>query len=151
MTLRCRSSARSRWANGSRFSVQMAVGTKSRSGRPSCRGTDDRSTGRRRTSPRCLRCWSRPTMCSIKNPRETIMLTKGDLAPDFTLTDQHGASLTLSGLRGRKVLVYFYPKADTPGCTAQSCGLRDIAGDIGDTAIVGVSPDTPQDQLSFDE
>ena len=53
------------------------------------------------------------------------MLTNGDAAPDFTLTDQHGDPLSLSGLRGRKVLVYFYPKADTPGCTAQSCGLRE--------------------------
>ncbi len=79
------------------------------------------------------------------------MLTNGDAAPDFTLTDQHGDSLSLSGLRGRKVLVYFYPKADTPGCTAQSCGLRDIAGEIGDTAIVGISPDTPEDQLKFDD
>jgi thioredoxin-dependent peroxiredoxin len=78
------------------------------------------------------------------------MLTKGDAAPDFTLVDQHGSALSLSGLRGRKVLVYFYPKADTPGCTAQSCGLRDIAGEIGDTAIVGISPDAPEDQLKFD-
>lgn len=79
------------------------------------------------------------------------MLTEGDAAPDFTLTDQHGASLSLSGLRGRKALVYFYPKADTPGCTAQSCGLRDIAGQVGDTAIIGISPDTPGDQLAFDQ
>jgi peroxiredoxin Q/BCP len=79
------------------------------------------------------------------------MLTNGDHAPEFTLTDQHGAPLSLSGLRGRKVLVYFYPKADTPGCTAQSCGLRDIAGQVGDTAILGISPDTPEDQLKFDE
>jgi peroxiredoxin Q/BCP len=79
------------------------------------------------------------------------MLTKGDQAPDFTLTNQHGVPLSLSELRGRRVLVYFYPKADTPGCTAQSCGLRDIAGEIGDTAILGISPDTPEDQLNFDE
>lgn len=79
------------------------------------------------------------------------MLTNGEPAPDFSLTDQHGASLSLTDLRGRKVLVYFYPKADTPGCTAQSCGLRDIAGEVGDTAIVGISPDTPEDQLKFDE
>jgi peroxiredoxin Q/BCP len=79
------------------------------------------------------------------------MLTKGDLAPEFALTDQHGAALSLLSLRGRKVLVYFYPKADTPGCTAQSCGLRDIAGEVGDTAIIGISPDTPDDQLKFDE
>lgn len=79
------------------------------------------------------------------------MLTEGDAAPDFTLTDQHGSSVSLSGLRGRKALVYFYPKADTPGCTAQSCGLRDIAGQVGDTAIIGISPDTPEDQLAFDQ
>jgi len=79
------------------------------------------------------------------------MLTKGDVAPDFTLSDQHGSPVSLSGMRGSKVLVYFYPKADTPGCTAQSCGLRDIAGEIGDTAILGISPDTPEDQLKFDE
>jgi thioredoxin-dependent peroxiredoxin len=79
------------------------------------------------------------------------MLTEGDVAPDFTLTDQHGSSVSLSGFRGRKTLVYFYPKADTPGCTAQSCGLRDIADDVGDTAIVGISPDAPDDQLAFDQ
>ena len=79
------------------------------------------------------------------------MLTEGDAAPDFTLLDQHGASVSLSDLRGRKALVYFYPKADTPGCTAQSCGLRDIAGQVGDTAIIGISPDTPDDQLAFDQ
>ena len=79
------------------------------------------------------------------------MLAEGDAAPDFTLTDQHGAPLALSGLRGRKALVYFYPRADTPGCTAQSCGLRDIADKVGDTAIIGISPDTPEDQLAFDQ
>jgi peroxiredoxin Q/BCP len=79
------------------------------------------------------------------------MLKKGDVAPDFTLTDQHGSELSLSSFTGRKALVYFYPKADTPGCTAQSCGLRDIAGEIGDTAIIGISPDTSADQLAFDQ
>jgi thioredoxin-dependent peroxiredoxin len=79
------------------------------------------------------------------------MLTKGDTAPEFTLVDQHGTKLSLSDLRGRKALVYFYPMADTPGCTAQSCGLRDIADQVGDTAIVGISPDTPDKQLAFDE
>jgi peroxiredoxin Q/BCP len=48
------------------------------------------------------------------------------------------------------VLVYFYPKADTPGCTAQACGLRDILGDIGDAAVVGISPDAPGRQAKFD-
>jgi len=78
------------------------------------------------------------------------MLTSGEAAPDFTLLDQRGQTVSLSGLRGRKVLVYFYPKADTPGCTKQSCALRDLAGQVGDTAILGISPDKPGDQAKFD-
>jgi peroxiredoxin Q/BCP len=74
----------------------------------------------------------------------------GDRAPAFGLVDQTGARLRLSGFKGRKVLVYFYPKADTPGCTAQACGLRDVLGEIGDTAVVGISPDAPDEQASFD-
>lgn len=80
-------------------------------------------------------------------------LKSGDKAPDFTLLDQDGAPFTLSkSLKQRKAwhLIYFYPKADTPGCTAQACGLRDIAGDVGDTAIVGISPDKPAAQKKFD-
>lgn len=79
------------------------------------------------------------------------MLKQGDKAPDFSLLDQDGRTVSLADFRGRKVLVYFYPKADTPGCTTQSCGLRDIAGDIGDTAIVGISPDQPEKQKKFDD
>ncbi len=82
---------------------------------------------------------------------DTDILAVGDKAPAISLLDQHDALLNLSSFEGRKVLVYFYPKADTPGCTTQSCLLRDIAGDIGDTAIVGISPDLPAKQLSFDE
>ena len=78
------------------------------------------------------------------------MVTVGDKAPDFTLLDQDGSAVTLSALQGNKVLVYFYPKADTPGCTAQACGLRDILGDIGDTRVVGISPDKPAKQKKFD-
>ena len=77
--------------------------------------------------------------------------TAGDRAPAFNLADQDGTSVRLSSFKGRKVLVYFYPKADTPGCTTQSCALRDIAGDIGDTAIVGISPDAPEKLKKFDE
>jgi thioredoxin-dependent peroxiredoxin len=75
----------------------------------------------------------------------------GDKAPDFTLMDQHDEELTLSSLRGRRVLVYFYPKADTPGCTKQACGLNEILGDIGDTAVLGISPDKPSKQAKFAE
>jgi peroxiredoxin Q/BCP len=79
------------------------------------------------------------------------VLKVGDQAPDFALRDQTEKVLELSAFKGRKVLVYFYPKADTPGCTAQSCGLRDAIGDIGDTAVVGISPDKPARQARFDE
>lgn len=78
-------------------------------------------------------------------------LTPGDKAPAFTLVDQSGRNVALSDFKGRKVLVYFYPKADTPGCTTQACGLRDILGEIGDTAVIGISPDAPSKQAKFDE
>ena len=78
-------------------------------------------------------------------------LKPGDKAPAFTLLDQDGNKVKLSDFKGRKVLVYFYPKADTPGCTTQACGLRDIADDVGDTEIIGISPDSPARQARFDE
>ncbi len=74
----------------------------------------------------------------------------GDTAPAFELLDQHGEAVRLASLAGRKVLVYFYPRADTPGCTTQACGLRDVAGDVGDTVIVGISPDPPAALARFD-
>jgi len=79
-----------------------------------------------------------------------MTLKAGDPAPDFALSDQHGGTVRLSDLKGRKVLVYFYPRADTPGCTTQACGLRDVAGQIGDTAVIGISPDKPAAQQKFD-
>lgn len=78
-------------------------------------------------------------------------LQPGDKAPAFSLLDQSGAKVKLSDFKGRKVLIFFYPKADTPGCTAQACGLRDVAGEIGDTAVIGISPDKPAKQAKFDE
>ena len=80
-------------------------------------------------------------------------LEPGDEAPDFELSDQHGNTVRLSDYRGRKLLVYFYPKADTPGCTAQSCQVRDSASDLTELKleVVGISPDTPEEQLAFDE
>ena len=77
------------------------------------------------------------------------MLVVGKKAPAIKLLDQDGNTVTLASYAGRRVLVYFYPKADTPGCTQQSCGLRDIAKKIGDTAIVGISPDAPAKQKKF--
>jgi thioredoxin-dependent peroxiredoxin len=82
---------------------------------------------------------------------EPARLEAGDKAPPISLRDQDGQTVKLSGFKGRKVLVYFYPKADTPGCTTQSCALRDIRGDVGDTAIVGISPDAPTRQKKFDD
>jgi thioredoxin-dependent peroxiredoxin len=74
----------------------------------------------------------------------------GQPAPAFALLDQDGEKASLEDFRGRKVLVYFFPRADTPGCTQQSCGLRDVSDQIGDTAIIGISPDKPTAQKKFD-
>jgi peroxiredoxin Q/BCP len=79
------------------------------------------------------------------------MLKVGDKAPAIELLDQNGKIVSLAKLGKKKVLVYFYPKADTPGCTTQSCGLRDIKGDVGRTAIIGISPDKPEKLKKFDD
>jgi peroxiredoxin Q/BCP len=77
-------------------------------------------------------------------------LKPGDKAPAIALLDQSGKKVQLKDFKGRKVLVYFYPRADTPGCTTQACALRDAAPQIGDTAILGISPDKPAKQAKFD-
>jgi thioredoxin-dependent peroxiredoxin len=77
-------------------------------------------------------------------------LTIGAKAPAFALKDQAGQTTRLSGFSGRKVLIFFYPKANTPGCTTQACGLRDIADEIGDTVVIGISPDQPDKLERFD-
>jgi len=71
------------------------------------------------------------------------VIAAGERAPDFTLPDQDGEELTLSSLRGRRVVLYFYPKASTPGCTKQACGVRDHSADYADLGVrvLGVSPD----------
>ena len=79
------------------------------------------------------------------------MLQPGDQAPDFELPDQDGDSVKLSDLRGRTVVLYFYPRADTPGCTTQACGVRD-RGDEYEAAgarVIGVSPDEPEALKKF--
>ena len=80
-------------------------------------------------------------------------LSPGDEAPDFTLPDDQGGEVTLSGLRGRKVIVYFYPAALTPGCTKQACDFTDnlelLAGAGYD--VIGVSPDRPEKLAKFRE
>lgn len=79
------------------------------------------------------------------------MLAEGSAVPDIELLDQDGKKFSLSKMGKKKVLIYFYPKADTPGCTTQSCGLRDIKDKIGRTVIVGISPDKSEKQKKFDE
>ena len=71
------------------------------------------------------------------------MIDRGQQAPDFTLPDQDGEPVTLSELRGGPVVLYFYPKADTPGCTTQACGVRDHSADYeaAGATVLGVSPD----------
>ena len=72
-----------------------------------------------------------------------MTVAPGDEAPDFTLPDQNGDPVSLSGLRGESVVLYFYPKADTPGCTTQACGVRDHRADYerSGAVVLGVSPD----------
>jgi peroxiredoxin Q/BCP len=71
------------------------------------------------------------------------MIEQGQQAPDFTLPDQDGEPVSLSQFRGQRVVLYFYPKADTPGCTTQACGVRDHVGDYdaAGAVVLGVSPD----------
>ena len=79
-------------------------------------------------------------------------LNVGDQAPAFSLLDQEGNTVSLDDFKGRKLLVYFYPKADTPGCTKQSCSVRDAQTDLiaQGVAAVGISPDPPDKQKRFD-
>jgi peroxiredoxin Q/BCP len=80
------------------------------------------------------------------------MLRPGDPAPSFSLLDQAGEMVKLSDFVGRKLLVYFYPEADTPGCTTQSCAVRDARKDLSSLGVdvVGISPDEPEKQARFD-
>ena len=80
-------------------------------------------------------------------------LKVGDKAPAFSLSGQDGKKVSLSDFKGKKLLLYFYPKADTPGCTKQACSIRDASKELiklGATAI-GISPDEPPKQKKFDE
>ena len=79
------------------------------------------------------------------------MLEPGQDAPDFTLLDQDGAEVTLSKLRGETIVLYFYPRADTPGCTTQACGVRDRRDEYeaAGARVIGVSPDEPEALKKF--
>lgn len=80
-------------------------------------------------------------------------LSVGEIAPKFTLRDQTGSSVSLAQFAGKKVLVYFYPKALTPGCTTQACGLRDSKSELDELNVVvlGISPDQPEKLAKFVE
>jgi peroxiredoxin Q/BCP len=81
------------------------------------------------------------------------MLRAGDTAPDFSLLDDEGKTRTLREFRGKRVVLFFYPKADTPGCTTEACEFRDALPRFGklDAVIVGASPDTVKAQAKFKE
>jgi peroxiredoxin Q/BCP len=79
------------------------------------------------------------------------MPAEGDAAPDFSLPDQNGDEVTLSDLRGETVVLYFYPRADTPGCTTQACGVRDRRAEYDEAGarVIGISPDAVADLEKF--
>ena len=79
------------------------------------------------------------------------MIEVGQTAPEFTLQDQNDASVSLASFKGKKVLVYFYPRASTPGCTVQACALRDSKSELNDLNVVvlGISPDSPKKLTNF--
>jgi peroxiredoxin Q/BCP len=79
------------------------------------------------------------------------MVREGDVAPDFTLDSDSGEAVTLSSLRGRPVVLYFYPRDDTPGCTTQACGIRDAYDKFEEAGavVLGVSPDSVKNHVKF--
>jgi peroxiredoxin Q/BCP len=84
---------------------------------------------------------------------DRAVIEEGEQAPDFTLASDGGKDVTLSRLRGTPVVLYFYPRDDTPGCTTQACGIRDVWGEIERTGavVLGVSPDSPKKHVKFRE
>jgi peroxiredoxin Q/BCP len=81
------------------------------------------------------------------------VVEEGKPAPDFTLQSDGGEAVTLSHLRGKQVVLYFYPKDDTPGCTTQACGIRDVYGELerAGAVVLGVSPDSEKSHVKFKE
>jgi peroxiredoxin Q/BCP len=81
------------------------------------------------------------------------MIENGQKAPDFTAHDQHGNSVSLSDFNGKKLVIYFYPKDDTPGCTKEACNLRDNYNQLLNEgyAVIGVSPDSAASHMKFVE
>ncbi|MEY8567320.1 thioredoxin-dependent thiol peroxidase [Corynebacteriaceae bacterium 7-707] len=90
-------------------------------------------------------------MSTSENNRTILEI--GDVAPDFTLTDDRGRQVSLSDYAGRRVIVYFYPKADTPGCTTEACDFRDSLTELNDAGVdvLGISPDPVEKLEAFRE
>jgi|SRR5579872_526516 peroxiredoxin Q/BCP len=86
-------------------------------------------------------------------PGKETPMNINDKAPDFTLQDENGNDISLKSLRGKTVVLYFYPRADTPGCTVEACAFRDTYKQIQKAGVVllGISPDTPKAQKRFQE
>jgi peroxiredoxin Q/BCP len=82
-----------------------------------------------------------------------MSINVNDKAPEFTLQDENGQEISLKGLRGKTVVLYFYPRADTPGCTVEACEFRDTYKQMQKTGAVllGISPDTPKAQKKFQD
>lgn len=82
-----------------------------------------------------------------------MSVNEGQIAPNFSLVNTSGNTVSLEQLRGRYVVLYFYPRDDTPGCTKEACGFRDLWAEIKarNTEVIGVSPDTPQAHQKFVE
>lgn len=89
----------------------------------------------------------------MAQPAQMTRLKKGDLAPDFELPDMDGNLWRLSDLRGKRVIVYFYPADDTPGCTAEACDFRDAYPDLADAGytVLGISPQGAESHRRFTE
>ena len=98
-------------------------------------------------------CDRKENVTNISQDKKMVKLKIGDTAPPFELSAQDAKTVRLSDFAGKKVLVYFYPKAGTPGCTAQACSVRDSAQPLKNAGVIalGISPDTPEAQKKFDE
>ncbi|HWG56842.1 MAG TPA: peroxiredoxin, partial [Gaiellaceae bacterium] len=113
------------------------------------RGTDARAA-RRRWCGQQERC-TRPAIASRDPSRGGSVVEEGTPAPEFDLRSDSGEAVRLSDLRGKPVVLYFYPKDDTPGCTTQACGIRDAWGEFVErgAVVLGVSPDDETSHVKF--
>jgi thioredoxin-dependent peroxiredoxin len=98
-----------------------------------------------------LNAWNQSNENKQKNEENMALLKIGDVAPDFTAKNQDGKEIKLSSFRGKKVVLYFYPKDDTPGCTAEACNLRDNYDELTKKGfeVIGVSPDDEKSHSKF--